>query len=153
MEVKKTATADLPSIARCKSTTEVADFLTKIGFSEYTESFRDGDISGEVLLDADPEMLTELGVETALHQMKIMQLFKRELKGTDPLYSRDYLNTFLADNNLSEYAGRLEEHGIDGDMIADVDVKIMKAVLKEIGITSSVDAGKICSKYKKLVAQ
>ena len=119
--------------------------------SEYVEEFKDGDISGEVLLYADSEVLEELGVDSALHQMKIMQLFHRELLGTDPQYSRDHLNQFLKENKLDKYAGKLEEHGIDGDMIAKVDFKIMKTVLKEIGITSSVDAGKICSRYKKLV--
>ncbi len=130
----------------------MADFLVKIGLSDYAEAFKDADISGDVLIDADPDMLVELGVESALDQMKIMQLFERELLGATPLYSREHLNQFLQDNKLDKYAHLLEEHGIDGDMIVKVDIKIMKAVLKDIGIKSAVDAGKICSKYKNHVS-
>ena len=80
--------------------------------------------------------------------MKIMQLFKRELLSLDPMYSREHLNQFLKNKELDKYADMLEKHGIDGDMIANVDVKEMRCILKEIGIKSAVDAGKICSKYK-----
>ncbi len=143
---------DLPAVASDKSADEVANFLDKIGLSEYAETFKDADISGEVLLDADSEMLSELSVSSSLHQMRIMQLFNRELLGATPTYSRDHLNQFLQDNKLDKYASKLEENGIDGDMIVNVDSKIMKVVFKEIGITSAVDIAKICSKYKKFVS-
>lgn len=97
-------------------------------------------------------MFSELGVNSPLHKMKIMQLFNRELQGAAPIYSREHLNQFLQQNNLDKYAAILEENGIDGDMIVSVDTKDMKIVLKEVGITSAIDIGKICSKYKRFVS-
>lgn len=46
----------------------------------------------------------------------------------------------------------LETHGIDGDMILGVEEKLMKSVLREVGVTSLVDNLKIRSKYKTFVS-
>ena len=130
----------------------MADFLTKIQLPQYVESFRTSEISGELLLEADPEILEELGVTSPLHQMKIMQLFRRELEGSVVKYNQDHVTCFLQQLKLEKYVSALREHGIDGDMVLQVDEALMKSVLREVGVVSRVDSLKIRSKYKKFVA-
>ena len=136
------------SLARKLTPDNVADFLTKIGLPQYAESFKTSCISGELLLEADPDVLTELGVTSPLHQMKIMQLFRRELAGSVAEYPRHHMGQFLQQYKLEKYQPVLEGHGIDGDMILEVEEKLMKSVLREVGVTSLVDILKIRSKYK-----
>ena len=144
--------SSLPSLARRITPDGVADFLTRIDLPQYAQTFKDSDISGELLLEADSEILLELGVSSPLHQMKIMQLFRRELQGSIATYSRDHMGQFLQQYKLSKYAPTLEGHGIDGDMILEVEEKLMKSVLREVGVTSLVDILKIRSKYKTFVS-
>lgn len=94
------------------------------------------------------DVLLELKVTSPLHQMKIMHLFKRELHGGETKYSTEHLLKFLQQYNLEKYASILEKNGIDGDMILEVEDKLMKNVLKEVGVTSQLDILKIRSKYK-----
>jgi hypothetical protein len=84
--------------------------------------------------------------------MKIMQLFRRELHGSIPKYSREHMGQFLQQYKLDKYSPTLEGHGIDGDMILEVEEKLMKSVLREVGVTSLVDILKIRSKYKTFVS-
>ncbi len=143
---------DLQTLAGNFDADRVADVLDSMEFSNYAETFRNEDITGEVLLNADSEMFSELGVKSALHQMKISQLFIRELHGTTLKYSRSHLNQFLRKNNLEEHISTMEENGIDGDMILEVENELMENVLKEVGITSTEDITTICSKYKSFVS-
>ena len=130
---------------------DVAHFLTNIGLPQYADEFKDNQIDGELLLKADSDVLSELGVESLLHQMKIMQLFPRELLGTKVKYSNDHLSQFLQQQEkLIKYIPVLKKHGIDGDMVLHVEENLMKGVLKEIGI-SPVASLKICVNYKKFV--
>lgn len=131
---------------------DIANFLDKIGLSQYSDTIKDEDISGDVLLDI-LEDLSQIGVDSPLHQMKIMQLFPRELLGTKAKYSNNHLSEFLKEQKkIGEYIPILKEHGIDGDMILNVKVELMKKVLIEIGVTP-LDATKICSKYKTNVSK
>ena len=59
----------------------VAEFLKSVGLEQYTESFIENDISGEMLLEAEDDDWTELGVNSHLHRIKISVLFKRLLLG------------------------------------------------------------------------
>ena len=59
----------------------VAEFLRSVGLGQYTESFIENDISGEMLLEAEDDDWTELGVNSHLHRVKISVLFKRLLLG------------------------------------------------------------------------
>lgn len=61
---------------------DVRAFLTETGLGKYADAFREAEISGEVLLEADEEMLRELGVESALDRLRIPLLFKRRLHRT-----------------------------------------------------------------------
>ena len=141
-------------LARRFSPEDVADFLTKVvGLPQYADTFKNSGISGDVLLGADAEMLIELEVKSPLHQMKIMELFRRELQGTEAKYSKDHVSVFLKQYKLDKYVPMLESHGIDGDMILEVEEKLMKSVLKEIGVTSLVDVGKIRAKYITYVTE
>lgn len=56
----------------------IADFLNKIKMPQYVDAFKAEEVDGEMLLEANSEMLGDLGV-SPLHQIKIMQLFHREL--------------------------------------------------------------------------
>ncbi len=142
----------LPALAFRVSPDGVAEFLIKIELPQYAQTFKDSDISGDFLLEADSEVLLALGVASPLHQMKIMQLFRRELRGSRAKYSRDHLGTFLQHYKLARYTPTLEENGIDGDMVLDVDKKLMESVLREVGVTSLVDMLKIRSKYQTFVS-
>ena len=145
--------SSLEETARRLTPQDVADFLSRINLSQYSDTFKESDISGELLLEADVDILKELGVESPLHQMLIMELFRRELKGGAVKYSVDYMMDFLSQYKLEKYGSTLSSHGIDGDMLLDVDDKLMKSVLKEVGVTSLVDALKIKSKFKTFVSE
>ena len=62
------------------------------------------------------------------------------------------MSNFLQQYKLDKYGPMLETHGIDGDMILGVEEKLMKSVLREVGVTSLVDNLKIRSKYKTFVS-
>lgn len=144
---------NLPLLARKFTFDDVIDFLTKMELSQYSETFKDNEIGGDTLLEADSEMLDELGVTSHLHQMKIMHLFKKELQGATTKYSNEHLSEFLRGCKLDKHTDALKDSGIDGDMILEVNGDLMKKVLKEIGITSKVDVIKITSKYKTFVSE
>ena len=67
----------------CKkfSANDVADFLTEIELSQYAESFKTEEISGEVLFEAGHDLLVELGVSNSSHQVQIIRKFHRKLRG------------------------------------------------------------------------
>ena len=91
-----------------------------------------------------------MGVTSPLHQMKIIQLLRREIQGTVAKYPIQHLSDFLRQLKLDKYIPNLEENGIDGDMILEVEEKLMKSVLKEMGVTNSRDVNKIRTRYKAL---
>ena len=109
------------------------------------------EISGDVLLDADEEFLTELGVDTALDRVRIMTLFPRMLKEVEPKYPVSKVVKYLQENKMEKYIKLFEENEIDGDMLLDTDPTLMKTVLKEIGV-SVLDRVKLISKFKTLVS-
>ena len=49
----------------------VGQFLGEIGLGHHVAKFTEEDISGEMLLEADQEMLKELGVTSAIERLKI----------------------------------------------------------------------------------
>lgn len=128
------------------TTVDTTEFLTKINLPQYAKSFKD--ISSEMLLESNPNFLTKLGITSPLHQMKIMQLLHREFKGSVAKHSTQHLCQFLKEIELDKYVSIFEQHEIDGDMMLEVDNKLMEAVLKEVGITSMLDIIKIRSKYR-----
>lgn len=46
-------------------------FLEEIGLGHHVASFKDQDISGDMLLEATDETLEELGVQSATEKLKI----------------------------------------------------------------------------------
>ena len=131
------------------SSEDVAKFLSKIHLPEYANIFKSEDISGDVLLFAELETFSELGVTNPLHQMKIMHLFKRELKGNVAKYPIEHVARFLHKYKLDEYIPILEENGIDGDMILEVDESLMKDVLERIDVVNPLHQMKIMHLYKR----
>ena len=124
----------------------VADFLKKIRLSQYVDKFIENGIDGELLENMNLQVLRALDVQSPLHQMKIIHLFSRQLRGTDAKYSNAHLSQFLQKNDLHECILVLKEHEIDGDMILEVDNTLMESVLEEIGI-SPLDSLKIFTYY------
>lgn len=127
---------------------DIPEFLAKLQLTQYSETFKVSNISREALLEASPDTLAKLGVTNPLHQMKIMQLFRREVQGTVAKYSTQHLSDFLHQLKLDKYIPNLEQNGIDGDMVLEVEEKLMKHVFKEVGVTNPVHVNKIWSKYK-----
>ena len=79
-------TETLEQLARDYGEEEVTEFLTQAGLGQYVEAFREAQISGEVLLEADSEVLQELGVASAIDRLKIKELFRRQLQGAVEKY-------------------------------------------------------------------
>ena len=63
------------------STKEVGKFLESIGMGQYVATFAENDMNGEMMLEADDQVLEEIGVESRLHRIKIMVLFRRYVYG------------------------------------------------------------------------
>ena len=63
------------------SVEQVGEFLESIGMSQYVEIFAENEMNGEMMLEADDKDLEEIGVESRLHRIKIMVLFKRYVYG------------------------------------------------------------------------
>ena len=61
----------LEQSAREYTPEHVGQFLEKIGLGHHVTVFTEGDISGEVLLEATEEMLKELGVSSPTERLKI----------------------------------------------------------------------------------
>ena len=49
----------------------VSQFLEEIGLGHHVAEFTEQDISGDMLLDPDQDMLEELGVTSAIERLKI----------------------------------------------------------------------------------
>lgn len=142
----------LESLAAKWSPEDVANFLGRIKLSQYSEIFKREGVSGDLLIDVYREVLADdLEVTTPLHQMKIMQLFRRELNGSVAKYSTEYLSQFLQTNQLEKYIPTVKEHGIDGDMILEVEDGLIRDVLLGLGV-SKFDVIKIRKKFKQFVS-
>ncbi len=145
--------SSLEKLAQELSPDDVAAFLAHINLPQYREIFITSGVSGDLLLKADPEILEELGVTSPLHQMRIMELFRRKLTGDVAKHSVDEVMQFLQQYNLEKYCPYLEGQGIDGDMLLDVEEKLMKSVLKEVGVDSLFDNLKIRSNFKTYISK
>lgn len=62
---------------------EVAEFISSIGLEQYSESFLEDEIDGNMMLNAKDCDLADI-VESRLHQVKIIVLFKRRYFGKTP---------------------------------------------------------------------
>ena len=128
------------------------DFLEQNNLSDYTESFKKAKVKGLSLLKAEEDDLESLGVKSCIHQVQIMGLFQRELKGGETKYSRDILMEFLRQQELEKYGSILEGHKIDGDMLLDVNPKLMKKALKEMGMRA-FEASQVIYDFQTYVEQ
>ena len=145
--------SSLEELARKLTPNDVADFMVRINLPQYSDIFRDSEISGELLLEVNRDILSELGVKSPLHQMRIMELFHRDLTGDTAKYSGDCVIQFLMQYNLEKYGPSLDSHGIDGDMLLGVEEHLMTSVLKEVGVSKLVDNLKIRKKFKTYVCE
>ena len=134
--------------ARKISVQDVTNFLASIKLDKYTKAFQENDISGDVLIIATPEDLTELGVESALDKLKILVGFKRHVEGTGVRFTTSKLVVALSQNNLGKHRKPFEQHGVDGDLLLYEDKELVRSMLKEIGIDSKLIATRIISKFE-----
>ncbi len=124
----------------------MANFLERIQLPQYQERFLWEEIDGALLRACDAKALKDFDVKSPLHQMKIIELFQREINNIEIKYSFEQLSGFLKDIKLEKYIPTLKKNGIDGDMILKVKKKHMRAVLKEIGLKDG-DTLKLITKY------
>ena len=139
------------SKARKYTPEDVGDFLSSIKLDKYKEEFVVNEVGGDVLLDSDSEVLSELGVVSPLDRVRILTLFPRRLREAEPSYPVSEVVKFLMEKNLGKYSNLFEDNQIDGDMMLDAEPELMKSALKEIGI-GLVDRVKILSKFKTFVS-
>ena len=139
------------SKARKYTPEDVGDFLSSIKLDKHKEAFVSNEIGGDVLLEADSEFLTELGVSSPLECVRIMTLFPRRLQEAEPSYPVSEVIKFLMEKNLGQHSKLFQDNQIDGDMMLDAEQELMKSALKEIGI-GVVDRVKILSKFKTFVS-
>ena len=132
--------------ARSYTAQDVGDFLSSIKLDKYREAFISNGVRGDVLLEADSEFLTEIGVSSPLDCVRIMTLFPRQLQGDKPRFPISAMLRFLKENDFEKYTKTFKENQIDGDMLLDAGAELMKAALKEIGI-GVVDRVKIFSMF------
>ena len=113
----------------------------------YAQSFRDNEIDGEILLNANPEVLEELGIKSRLDQTMVMFLFRRRVQYELPRITVEDVVTFLRSNKrFSAYATKFEENEIDGDIM-----KILvdsPELLEELGIQNGLHRKQISRQYK-----
>ena len=138
--------------ARQYTPERVGEFLASNDMERYAQDFVNGDISGEILLEADNEVLTELGVTSAVDRLRIQVLFKRTLRTGLAKYPVAEVIHFLKENKLSKYTDAFELNGIDGDMILAAEDRFFNDVMQEIGVSSAVDRLKIRSKFKSYIS-
>ena len=73
-------TQTLEQSAQNCTSVHVGQFLQEIGLSHHVAAFIEQDISGDVLLEPDQEMLKELGVSSAVVRKKIKTKYKTFVK-------------------------------------------------------------------------
>ena len=61
------------------SAEDVASFLKRIGMESYVETFLHDDITGQDLLAASDDLLTELGVTAARDRLKLRKEFNKTI--------------------------------------------------------------------------
>ena len=142
------ASGNPKDIAQNTSVDCVCAFLKDINLPEYIDIFMENDFDGLMLFDLDPpDTLADLGVSSPLHQVLITQLFDRKMKSTIPRFTFKHLSDFLSLHNLEIYSSRIENSGIDGDMIIAVSNKKMQSALQELKVPP-IAARRICTKFK-----
>ena len=125
----------------------VCAFLEDINLPEYIDIFKESDFDGSMLFDLNPDTLADIGVSNPLHQVLITQLFDRKMKSAIPRYTFKHISDFLSKNKLEVYSSKIENSGMDGDMILAVSNKKMQLALQELDIPS-IAARRICAKFK-----
>ena len=156
----ESAEIELTELASTYTPERIEAFLHDIGMQEYAESFLEHEITGDTLIECEPdenviETLKELGVEGVLHCFKILAGFKKKLleeagcspqynlqkiQGKDPL--AEFLKKFKMPPTYQEY---FIEKDFDwelmlyvGDNPKDVLLRALPKVLAEMGITSAL---------------
>ena len=74
-------------------------------------------------------------------------LFRRSLRGGVVQFPIQTVLTFLEQNRLSKYHDTFQQWTIDGDLLLEAD----DSVLKELGVSSTLDRNRIKANYKKLI--
>lgn len=115
-----------PTKTECKvqdaaelSPEEVVEFMSSIGLEEYKEIFLENDMNGAMMLEANYDDLAEIGIDSRLHQVKILTLFKRKYSRNEPALSLsvDDVAAFLKEQKLEKFVKPFTVNGIDGSIL------------------------------------
>lgn len=58
------------------SVSEVCQWLTKLGLSQYIDTFEQESVDGKLLLDLDTEMMQDLGISNSVHRKKLIKFIQ-----------------------------------------------------------------------------
>ena len=97
---------------------------------EYVQNFQDFSVSGDILLSAGQD-LNDLGIENALHCLKISILFQRQLEGLSKVAKKfpvEEVVRFLHSVKLSEHVASFQEQEIDGEFLLAASEKVLEVL-------------------------
>ena len=131
------------------SVRDVANFLASIQLNKYAKKFTDENIDGSILIELNSEGLSQLGVDNALDQLKILVGFQLHLKTGDVQFSPSKLINALRGGELECHSEKFEEHRIDGELLLYTEKMLVRRMLTDIGITCNLTCAKIISRFRK----
>ena len=128
----------------------MVSFLKRIGLAKYTDKFLDEDVDGSTLLAAGRETFEELGVKSVLDWIRVVVLYRRELQRGDSEEPARVLQELLKrEKNLAQYATKMEQTGVDADMILYASRSgCREQLLAEVGVKKALHRTKIVAAVK-----
>ena len=110
-------------------------------------------MDGSTLLMASKDTFDELGVKSTLDRVRIIVLYRRELQGADDSELVRILRDLLKEKNLTQYISKLEDAGVDADLImCAIKSGCHDTLLTEAGIEKALHRSKnscCCSIFVK----
>jgi hypothetical protein len=141
---------------------QVAQFLKSIGLGQYSERFLENNVSGDMIIEMEDADLAEIGsVESRLHQVKIITLFKTLIVGGSPTsLSLDDIADYLEKQQLDTFVDTFRANCIDGELLEAIlarkqdkvmvegnrQMSVTDLILKELGMTEAKQRVKLKSK-------
>ena len=108
----------------------VEEFLKEIKLEQYAKRFEKKQIDGDMLLEADDNILKKIGVAKSIHRLKIRILFPRYVYQKPPSHSCSTVVEWLKSNGMEKHIKKFQDEGIDGDLMLNMD----EECLKDLGV-------------------
>ena len=149
-------TEDQATQAREYTPDKIADFLASINLGQYAQGFLDEEINGSLLLSANREVFSDLGVASAVHSTQIAVQFRRELQGIDREESFHDMKALTSTptsggSKLNQHKKKLDSAGVDVDMLLYAHQKeYLEELLKELSISKALDRTRFKDALEKL---